>query len=226
MAASGATTNNEKGTYTLSVRDATDDFAAGTGTTGTVEVGGTATGEIETLEDRDWFAVTLKADKIYRIDLEGAQSEAEVRAGALADPYLRGIHDAAGTLISGTADNDGGVRRNSRVTFTPDQDGPYYVAAGTGTAGFWPNEGTYTLSVTDITDGVPDDYAADTSTTGTVAVGSSVTGDIETSRDRDWFAVTLEAGQTYRIDLEGSRTAAGTLGMTPICAGSTMRKAT
>ena len=212
VAASGATTNNEKGTYTLSVRDATDDFAAGTGTTGTVEVGGTATGEIETLEDRDWFAVTLKADKIYRIDLEGAQSEAEVRAGALADPYLRGIHDAAGTLISGTADNDGGVRRNSRVTFTPDQDGPYYVAAGTGTAGFRPNEGTYTLSVTDITDGVPDDYAADTSTTGTVAVGGSVTGDIETSRDRDWFAVTLEAGQTYRIDLEGSRTAAGTLG--------------
>ena len=212
VAASGATTNNEKGTYTLSVRDATDDFAAGTGTTGTVEVGGTATGEIETLEDRDWFAVTLKADKIYRIDLEGAQSEAAVRAGALADPYLRGIHDAAGTLISGTADNDGGVRRNSRVTFTPDQDGPYYVAAGTGTAGFRPNEGTYTLSVTDITDGVPDDYAADTSTTGTVAVGGSVTGDIETSRDRDWFAVTLEAGQTYRIDLEGSRTAAGTLG--------------
>ena len=39
-----------------------------------------------------------------------------------------------------------------------------------------------------------DDYASSTSTTGSVAVGGTATGEIETSRDRDWFAVTLEAG--------------------------------
>lgn len=30
--------------------------------------------------------------------------------------------------------------------------------------------------------------------------------------DRDWFAVTLEAGVTYRIDLKGASTSSGTLG--------------
>ena len=49
-----------------------------------------------------------------------------------------------------------------------------------------------------------DDYTSDTQTTGTVTVGGSTTGDIETGGDQDWFAVTLEAGKTYRIDLEGA----------------------
>jgi fibronectin-binding autotransporter adhesin len=56
-----------------------------------------------------------------------------------------------------------------------------------------------------------DDYSGDPYTTGTVAVGSSVTGDIETAGDRDWFAVTLTAGTTYRIDLAGDATGQGTL---------------
>lgn len=44
-----------------------------------------------------------------------------------------------------------------------------------------------------------------------VQVGSSVTGTIEEEGDVDFFAVTLQAGVTYQIDLEGSRTAQGTL---------------
>ena len=57
-----------------------------------------------------------------------------------------------------------------------------------------------------------DDYASSTSTTGSVAVGGSATGEIETSGDRDWFAVTLEAGRTYRIDLEGLDTGSSSEG--------------
>ncbi len=58
-----------------------------------------------------------------------------------------------------------------------------------------------------------DDYAGDTSTTGTVAVGGFATGRIEADAraDRDWFAVELLAGVEYRIDLRGSDTFAGTL---------------
>ena len=57
-----------------------------------------------------------------------------------------------------------------------------------------------------------DDYLATTGTTGAVSVGGSATGDIETWRgDRDWFAVSLEAGKTYRFDLEGAPTGGGTL---------------
>ena len=56
-----------------------------------------------------------------------------------------------------------------------------------------------------------DDYTSDTTTTGAVDVDGSATGHIEAPGDRDWFAVTFEAGKSYQIDLEGSRTGAGTL---------------
>ena len=190
------------GTYTLSVTvtEVVDDYAAGTGTSGTVTVGETVTGEIEMSHDRDWFEVTLEADQTYRIDLEGSWTG----NGTLSDPYLRGVHDADGDLIAGTTNDDGGTVRNSRLLFTVDEAGTYYVAAGAYGSG----TGTYTLSVTEVAD---DDYAAGTGTSGTMTVGQAATGDIETPHDCDWFEVTLEAGRTYRIDLEGSATGGGTL---------------
>ena len=193
-----------QGTYTLSVMEVPND--AGTGTTGTVAVGGSATGEIDYAGDQDWFAVTLEAGKTYRIDLKGLSTG----DGTLPDPYLRGVHDADGNLLAGTTDDYSGVHYNSRVYFTAGADATYYVAAGAHAGAYGSNQGTYTLSVADVTDGV-DDYPADTGTTGTVAVGGSTTGEIEDANDRDWFAVTLEAGKTYRIDLKGSWTGHGTL---------------
>ena len=195
----GAYGSIRTGTYTLSVTEVTDDFTAGTDTAGTVAVGGSATGEIELRDDRDWFAVELEAGKTYRFDLEGSRTS----AGSLSDPYLRGIHDAAGDLITGTADDESGTGHNSRVEFTATEDATYYVSAGA----YQSHRGTYTLSVEE----VPDDFTAGIDTAGTVAVGGSATGEIELERDRDWFAVELEAGKSYRFDLEGSPTSAGTL---------------
>ena len=199
--------SDREGTYTLRVTDVTsgiaDDLPAVTGTTGTVAVGGTATGEIEYNGDHDWFAVTLAAGRTYRFDLEGT----ETNGGTMYNPYLRGIHDSSGNLIPGTTDDDDGACRNSRLTFTASQAGTYYVSAG----GWSDQEGTYTLRVTDDTDGIADDYTAGTGTTGTVAVGGTATGEIEYNDSEDWFAVTLEAGKTYRFDLEGRVTSGGTL---------------
>lgn len=42
-------------------------------------------------------------------------------------------------------------------------------------------------------------------------MGGSATGGIETAGDRDWFAVELEAGTTYRFDLDGSPSGDGSL---------------
>ena len=58
-----------------------------------------------------------------------------------------------------------------------------------------------------------DDYAANTSTTGAVAVGGSATGNIEIVGDKDWFKVTLQAGSTYLFDLSGAGSGGGTLGL-------------
>ena len=208
---SAAAGRYDAGTYTLTVTEVSDDYAADSTTTGTVVVGGSATGDIETSGDRDWFEVELEAGKRYRFDLDGSFTD----GGTLYDPYLRGIYDEDGNRLAGTTNGDGGVGRNSRVSFRPDEGATYYVSAGSarsdiGTAGGGERRdvGTYTLTVTDLSD---DDYAANRSTTGTVVVGGSATGNLEYIHDTDWFAVTLEAGQPYRIDLQGSPTGGGTL---------------
>ena len=56
-----------------------------------------------------------------------------------------------------------------------------------------------------------DDFSSDINTIGTVAVGGTAEGNIETARDRDWFAVELVAGREHQIDLRGSATDDGTL---------------
>ena len=68
----------------------------------------------------------------------------------------------------------------------------------------------YTLRLTDITDST-DDYLGWETTTGTVAVGGSVTGTINEDHDVDWFKVALEASKTYRIKLRGTGSSGGTL---------------
>ena len=103
-------------------------------------VGDSTTGDIGTPRDRDWFAVELVAGGEYRFDLKGSPTG----DGTLFDPDLRGIYNNKGRFIRGTTDEDGGTGFNSRETFTPDQDGTYYVAAG----GHGREQGTYTLSVT------------------------------------------------------------------------------
>ena len=90
------------------------DFSEDVSTTGRVAVGDTATGEIGISGDRDWFAVELVAGRTYIIDLRGRPTE----DGTLRDPYLHGIHDAEGNLISGTTNDNGGEDSNSRLVLT------------------------------------------------------------------------------------------------------------
>ena len=179
-----------------------DDYSANIHTTGVVAVGGIATGTIDSAGDRDWFAVELVAGRTYTIDLRGSPTD----DGTLTDPYLRGIHDADGTLIAGTTNDDGGEGYNSRLTFTATESSAYYIAAGAYSG----RQGTYELEVTDTTP-PPDDFADSAATTGVIEVGGSVTGEIGEAGDFDWFALDVVAGRTYVIDLEGHGTDAGTL---------------
>src|SRR5436305_1303818 len=120
-----------------------DDFASTTSTTGTISVGGSATGNIETVNDTDWFKTTLTAGHTYRFDLEGSATG----QGTLADPYLS-VRDATGNTKLAESDN-GGTGLNSQFTYTPTTTGTFFLAAG---AGFNPNgTGTYKASLTDVT---------------------------------------------------------------------------
>ena len=130
------------GSYRLSVREVTDDYPATTATGAVVQVGGSATGEIETPGDTDWFAVELSAGREYLIDLEGWRTD----GGSLEDPVLLGIYDADGTLIDGAGDDDGGEGLNSRVSFEAPETGTYYIAADA----YEDYTGSYTLEVMDV----------------------------------------------------------------------------
>ena len=214
------------GTYTLSVivlgangaSEADTDFPRNTTTSGRVDVGASATGNIADNADTDWFRVDLEAGKVYQIDMEGADTD----RGTLTDPRLR-LYEAGGVVYVAT-DRDGGDGKNARLTYAPATSARYFISASRGSAG-----GTYTLSVRDVTP--PPDLPANTSTTGTVEVdGTAVRGDIYKpvfvertgdddvdgyDFDTDWFAVELEADRTYRIDMKGqilSSTGLGTPG--------------
>ncbi|MGB9366501.1 MAG: hypothetical protein WCE79_10860, partial [Xanthobacteraceae bacterium] len=198
---------NELGTYRISATSLgaiADDYAASTATMGGVAVGGSATGNIETTGDADWFAVTLVAGTTYRFDLEGSNTG----QGTLQFPSLQ-LRDASGNFLLGdsaSGPNGSGPGWSSRLTYTAQSSATYYLASDPSG-----NElGTYRIGAISL-GAVADDYAASTATTGVVAVGSQTTGNIETTGDADWFAVTLVAGTTYRFDLEGSNTGHGTL---------------
>ena len=121
-----------------------DGISDSIGTTGRVTVGSSVTGEIETANDRDAYAVELVAGRTYRIDLEGAATG----KGTLADPFLRWLRDSSGNGLHGTRDHDGGEDLNARQVFTPQVSGTYYISArGNGAS-----TGTYTLSVTEVGD--------------------------------------------------------------------------
>ena len=201
------------GTYTLSVRDVTppddsDDLPGDTTLTGEVDVGGSATGNIDIVSDEDWFRIDLEAGKRYQIDLEGA----DTGRGTLVDPHLTNIRDSSDAEILDTFDDDGGVGVNARIIYTPATTGTYYLVASNALN---TTPGTYTLSVIVLgANGLSEadtDFPEPIATSGRVEVGASATGNIGSAADSDWFAVDLEAGKTYRFDMEGQATGRGTL---------------
>ena len=173
---------------------AEDDYSSDASTLGQVPVGGSASARIDVAGDIDWFRVELKAGVSYQIDLESDASG----GNPLEDPVLLGLHDSLGLVIKGTRDDDGGEGNNSRVTFTPTEDGAYYVSA----AAFGGDTGAYRLSVTQLTDLETEDYSSDTSTLGEVDVGGVAGGQVGEAGDTDWFRVELKAGAPYQIRLE------------------------
>lgn len=110
--------STQTGNYIVSA--VVDDYASNTFTTGTVGIGGTTTGNIETSGDTDWFRVTLTAGVTYQFHLDAAG------ISGLADPYLE-LRDSSGTFITSDDDSDGNL--NTLITFTASASGTYYLDA-------------------------------------------------------------------------------------------------
>ena len=144
------------------------DLPAGMSASGRAPIGSSVTGNIESATDRDWFRVRFDGrigERVYWLELKGA----DTGDGTLEDPLIVGIYDRQGNYIpyshvlgqSLTWNNDSGYGRNAITDFTEPCAGDYFVAV----AGNEGSTGSYTLSVTDITD------------TSTSIPGQSRTGD-------------------------------------------------
>jgi len=107
-----------------------------------VSVGGTIVGTIEEENDVDFIAVELQAGITYQIDLEGSRTG----AGTLGDPFLTGVFTENGNQAANSND-DGGVRANSRIVFTPIETGTYYIGASNFDNVSFEDTGTYTVFV-------------------------------------------------------------------------------
>ena len=193
-----------------------DDYTADKTTTGAVAVGGSATGEIETEQDVDWFAVTLEAGKTYHFTAWG--NERDYYADTLDRPKIAGLYDSSGADITGVRRvYEGRTGRSPRKWYRANASGSHYIAV-TGDkldGGF--STGTYTLVVAE---SPADDCVAGVTTTCLVSVGGSITGDIQWTynndssndiEDEDWIRANLIAGNTYHFALEGAEAGKGTL---------------
>ncbi len=179
------------GTYQLAVdaRPFTDDFAGDTSTTGTIAAGGAVNGDIEVSLDRDWFRIAIEDGQFYTIDVRGESDG----GGTLVDPYVN-LYDSEGNYLDGYYED---------LVFARDA-GTYYLEVGS-----YSSTGTYQLTVT--AEAFTDDFAGDTSTTGAIAAGEIVNGEIEIPIDRDWFRIVLDSSQVYTFDVRGAADDGGTL---------------
>jgi Ca2+-binding RTX toxin-like protein/subtilisin-like proprotein convertase family protein len=159
-----------------------------------------ATGKIGIPGDKDTFAISFEAGKVYQIDLKGLAGN----GGTLTDPTVR-IFNSAGKLVD--FNNNSGAGNDAKLYFAPSAAGTYYIEASAHRDN---GRGTYTLEVAERN--IPaDDVANDISTTEVLTPGDSFNGQLLTSNDQDWFAIDLAAGESYVFRAKASTSGMGIL---------------
>jgi len=126
------------GGYIVSVNTrAADSVSNGPDSTEVHTIGGSSVGTVDYNADQDWFAVELVAGETYEfiLNIDGANS--------LQDGYLS-FHDADGVRL--TVDDDGGPGLGSRIVWTAESSGTYFLSAQGFTGNNSVSTGTYTLT--------------------------------------------------------------------------------
>ncbi len=168
-----------------------NDFASAT----PVAVPSTTAGIVGFSGDVDYFA----------FDAAGGQSYVfTVQLNSLNDSTLTLYGTNGVTQLA--FDDDGGPGLASQIAWEAPANGTYYLKV----AGYSSNAGSYDLDV-DISSGGTDDYGNSASTAFPIALNSSLSGNIETGNDQDWFAFTVPGGANVML-----ATSLGSLGDTTL----------
>jgi serralysin len=168
--------------------DFADSVPGGTASAATLTIGSTVDVTIETPSDHDWYQVTLTAGTTYTIHTT------TISGGGSPDSFLT-LRDSSGAML--VDDDDSGDGTFSLINFTATTTGTYFVDAGTFAGSGQSSSGSYHLSIAAVLPTGTDPVAATVATTGALALSGSIDGNIDTSGDHDWYAITLVAGQTY-----------------------------
>ncbi|UVO55787.1 M10 family metallopeptidase C-terminal domain-containing protein [Sphingomonas sp. SUN039] len=175
--------NGAAGSYSITAQDYADPIPASTATASTLAVGGSFTSALNS-----WTGPSYNEDW-HQITLTAGTSYA--LAGGNTDRVY--ILDSTGSVVA--IESQG----QQYTLFTPATSGTYYAAIQSSTS-------QYTLSLNSVTD----DRGASTAFAGSFAVGTPTTGTLDANGDDDWFAVTLTAGQSYRLLMNtGANTTSG-----------------
>ncbi|WP_284126125.1 M10 family metallopeptidase C-terminal domain-containing protein [Parerythrobacter aestuarii] len=165
---------------------AEDTIPGSTATTATLSPGSFQTSAIDTSGDSDWFSITLQAGETYTFTVY-------LPAGGLPDSILT-LRDSTGAQITTNDDaNTAAGLYYSEIIFTAPTSGTYYLDV----TGYSTATGQYFLSSSRP---VADNYGDDAGSAGTLTIGGPViSSTLDETGDHDWFAVTLEAGETYEF---------------------------
>jgi len=161
-------------------------IAGGVGTTASITPGSSFATTIDSAIDSDWFRISLVAGQSYTFTVT-------LPAGGLRDSILT-LRNSNGVSIA--SNDDANVDANllySEIRFTATTSGTYYLDV----TAFGGATGNYILSSSRP---VVDAAAGDSSTTATLVIDNpATTAALEATGDRDWYRVTLEAGQVYEF---------------------------
>ena len=144
--------------------------------------------ELEQVGDLDVFRLRVAKGASYEINAKGLPNY----QGSVTDTRIQ-IVDGAGNQLA--VNNNGGPGTDARLVYTAPQDGDVFVSFSAGSGAANVNTGPY-----EILFAPSDDFADLADYAELIEVdGGVINGALETGADVDWFAMWLEAGQTYTI---------------------------
>jgi hypothetical protein len=167
------------------------DQAGDATTTARLTVGQSVSGTLGAAGDKDWFRLSVEPGQMYRIALDGAGD------AALGDPMVV-VYGANGQELARNDDGPAGL--NSLLIYRPSQAGEVFVEA----RGFTDEAtGGYTLSAA-ATAIPPDNAGNDAATATPFTLSQSVDAALEYPGDTDWYRLSVEPGNVYRIALDSA----------------------
>ena len=173
------------GEYSISAISLTaiDDYGQDIYTNGSINIDTNLSAKLDFKSDKDWFKVQLNKDNLYQFDCTELNS---------IDPFIN-LRDSQGNIIA--YDDDSGSGDDAQLLYKATYTGSYFIDINDFDDNY---TGIYNLAVKSLT--TNDDYRQDTSTEGTINIGSTISAKLDFKTDEDWFKVQLEKDYLYQFD--------------------------